>query len=270
MISAKAVVDAGPKYLGTPYAELDCQAFVEKCLADAGLKINLSGSNAWFREVMKNGWVGTPKECKQKFGLIPPGAFLFIWANDGKEPEKYKPDGIGNASHIGIYTAMTGNQMVEACPTFQRMEDPANRKEFNEKVNFGNGAINSSKSRGGVCTSRFSGNEISGGWNRVGIWNRIDYGGDKMGYEARVTGGALNLRAEPYTSAPRLAQIPDGTVITVKAEISGWGQTEYNGKEGYVMTQYLMPVESGGDFVQVPRSELKAVYDWIGKLIGDG
>ena len=52
---------AGDKYLGRSYEEMDCQAFVERCMRDVGLKMDLGGSNSWYREVMKNGWVGTPE-----------------------------------------------------------------------------------------------------------------------------------------------------------------------------------------------------------------
>ena len=111
MPSAKDIVlRAAPKYLGTPYSKMDCQAFVEACLKDIGISKNLPGSNAWYRTMT---WVGTPEECEHSFGSIPVGAFLYVLKQDGGEPEKYKSDGIGNANHIGIYTGMTGKEMVE-------------------------------------------------------------------------------------------------------------------------------------------------------------
>ena len=113
MASARLLIRAAPAYLGTPYSTMDCQAFVEKCLSDIGINLNLAGSNAWYREVKAHGWVGTPDECKKKYGTIPAGAFLFVLKNDGKEPEKYKTDGIGNSSHIGIYTGLSGKKMCE-------------------------------------------------------------------------------------------------------------------------------------------------------------
>ena len=91
----------GEAYLGRKYTEMDCQAFVERCLRDVGIHLNLAGSNAWYR---KMSWVGTPEECRAQFGGIPNGAFLFILEQDGKEPAKYRKDGIGNASHMGIKT----------------------------------------------------------------------------------------------------------------------------------------------------------------------
>ncbi len=137
----------GEKYLGVPYSIMDCQAFVEACLRDIGLRRDLAGSNAWYREM---DWVGTPEECRALFGSIPKGAFLFILEFDGNEPPKYKPDGLGNASHMGIYTGIyTGTHK---------------------------GAMASSKKRGCVIDSYFAGSTINGGWNRVGLWHELDYG----------------------------------------------------------------------------------------------
>lgn len=142
-VSAQKVSLMGDKYIGRTYSQMDCQAFVEQCLADAGLNVNLTGSNAWYRTMT---WVGTPEECRAKFGTIPVGAFLYILEQNGKEPDKYKADGLGNASHIGIYIGRES------------------------------GAIHSSASRGGVYYSPFTGSTINGGWNRVGLWTELDYG----------------------------------------------------------------------------------------------
>ncbi len=145
MINGKELGEAGFKYLGVPYSKMDCQAFAEQCLRDCGLEMNLAGSNAWYREVMKNGAVMSPEDCVKQLGKVPAGAFLFILNQDGKEPEKYRKDGLGNASHIGIVTGR------------------------------GEGAIHSSASRGCVAESTFRGKTISGGWNRVSLWNRVSY-----------------------------------------------------------------------------------------------
>ena len=150
MISAEEFSRAGSKYLGRSYSEMDCQKFYENCLRDCGLSMDLAGSNAWMRKFISTGWIGSPEECKAKFGGIPKGATLFIHANDGKEPEKYKADGMGNASHIGI------------------------------KTGTGKGAIHSSASRGCVAESEFHDKTIrNGGWNMIGLSTLFDYG-DKI------------------------------------------------------------------------------------------
>ena len=158
MVDGNKLGEVGFNYIGTPYDEMDCQAFVERCLRDCGEKLNLPGSNAWYREVMKNGWVGSPEECKRLHGKVPKGAFLFIVKDvNPSTPEKYRHDGYGDADHIGIVT------------------------------NKDKGAIHSSKSRGGVCQSEFHGKTIkNGGWNKVGLWDKVDYGLEPIADDSQI------------------------------------------------------------------------------------
>ena len=271
MVYASDVGCAGCKYLGTPYSTMDCQAFVERVLSDLGLRINLPGSNAWYREMT---WTGSPEECKARFGKIPKGAFLFILEQDGKEPAKYRGDGIGNASHIGIYTDMTGKEMVELA----KAEGDYGAGGWN----FGDGAINSSSSRAHVCTSKFAGKAINGGWNRVGLWKRISYdavidgilnGGEEKMDQAMVhtaNGRELNMREQPSKKANIAEEIPNGTILEITDTMPGWAKTKYNGKTGWVKTEFLQAVGGGesGDTVTVSRAELEKIYDTIGDWLG--
>ena len=255
--TGQEIAKAGEKYLNTPYDVMDCQAFVERCMADSGIWKNLPGSNSWYRFIMQNGWVGSPEECKKIFGTIPIGAFLFILEQTGREPEKFKGDGVGNASHIGIYTKA------------------------------GQGALHSSASRGYVCESKFKGKTINGGWNRIGLWKKISYGDPfdrvlnggaetvEVNYQARVTGGKLYLREEPSANCDWLCRIPDGTIITITEELGEWGKTTYKRNEGWVMLQFLQrldgvpdPGQTGGEMVLVPKNELEKIYDQIGDWLG--
>ena len=163
MIDAKDLARSGCKYLGTPYKTMDCQKFWEKMLEDCGLKMDLGGSNSWYRYIMEHGWCGTPEECKKEFGCVPQGATLFIREDVSEStPEQFRHDGIGDITHMGDYTAMTGAEMVQLA-TEAGVKDAA-------QYNHGDGAIHSSSSRGGVNTSKFAGKTIpNGGWNRVGL-----------------------------------------------------------------------------------------------------
>ena len=260
------IVKASPKYLGRSYSEMDCQKYIERVLSDCGIKKDLAGSNAWYRFLMQNGWVGTFDECKRKYGAVPPGAFLFILRHDGGEPEKYKHDGIGNASHIGLYTDLPGAEMVQLA-----IDEYGVDAEKAKKANKGNGAINSSYTHDIVCTSKFP-----GGWNRVGLWeSQIDYGGggDKVDvpYQAIVKGGKLNLRQEPKRGSVRLCQIPDREIITITEEQGEWAKTAYNGHEGWLMKAFVEPVKEESvpeDMVMVPKAEIENVIfklsEWIG------
>ena len=257
--SAEQLSRAGDKYLGQSYDVMDCQRFVEKCLASIGVVKDLPGSNAWLREMT---WWGSPEECRQKFGSVPVGAFLFILEQDGKEPAKYQGDGIGNASHIGIYTGR------------------------------GDGAIHSSKSRGCVCTSAFKGKTIRGGWNVVGLWDALTYGetvdrilsggappqkesgGDTAveewtDMEVYVADGTtVFLRASPSKSASYLVRVKSGTIVQAGADENGWRPVRHEGKAGWMMSKYLREPDTGPETVKVNKAELQRLYDTVGDWLG--
>ena len=200
MINGKALAEAGFSYLGVSYSKMDCQAFVEQCLRDCGLEKNLAGSNAWFREVRNHGTIMTPEECVRQLGTVPPGAFLFILEQDGGEPEKYRKDGLGNASHIGIATGR------------------------------GEGAIHSSASRGCVAESRFRNKTISGGWNRVGLWDRVSYDCATANSEtgASAPGTRLTLRRGSRGEAVKEMQM---LLISKGYDLGRWGADGIFGKQ---------------------------------------
>lgn len=54
-----------------------------------------------------------------------------------------------------------------------------------------------------------------------------------------VEWGNLNVRARPSTSAPILAQAPDGAPITILNTAGGWHLVNYNGTIGYVSSEYV-------------------------------
>lgn len=271
-----------PRYLGIPYSTMDCQKFVEKVLADCGIRKDLPGSNAWYRLVRQNGWVGSPEECRKKYGSIPVGAFLFILEQDGREPEKYKADGLGNASHIGLYTGMTNNEMANIAMDY-------GNRDYGKAL-FGSGAINSSSSRGMVCTSKFEGKSIRGGWNIVGLWNQIDYG-QKGGKEtmyatvvlpADASGNTVNMRERADRGSPIIARVPVGATVEVLEDKSTWCQIEYNGQVGWMMSNYLeysgQGGESGGDVVttaerltiETALTEMEKQIETIRETLGRG
>lgn len=248
MPNANDLAKAGCKYLGRSYQEMDCQKFIETCLWDVGAGKDLAGSNAWYRAMT---WKGTPEECKATFGEIPKGAFLFILENDGKEPAKYHGDGIGNASHIGLKTGMSGSEMVKLAVE----AGDSNARKYN----FGNGAIHSSQSRGAVSTSNFKDKTIRGGWNRVGLWNRIDYGEainaklrsgqtpsedtkpdakPVMGAVFASSGTTVKLRQRPSTGCGLYWDVPIGETVEVLKQ-GDWDRVAWNGRTGYMRHEFV-------------------------------
>lgn len=84
------------RWIGIPYAECDCQAFVEKMLAGVGIRKNWRGSNHMWREAVSD---RKEKNC----AALLPGEWLFTIRHDGGERERGYNDGYGNAVHVGIY-----------------------------------------------------------------------------------------------------------------------------------------------------------------------
>ena len=236
--SAEALSRAGDKYLGRPYSEMDCQAFIEQCLEDVGVRIDLKGSNAWYRKCLAEGWAGTPEECVKAFGCVPKGAFLFILAFDGGEEKRGYRDGKGNASHIGLKTGR------------------------------GKGAIHSGASRGCVAESEFHDRTVkNGGWNQVGLWNRLDYGkaigsfpGQKEagGTEAAEKGGQsmrgrtfaengrpVNLRKGPGIQFALADRYPVGTAVRITGETGDWYAVTVGGRTGWIMKRFVRVMVEG-------------------------
>lgn len=96
-VAARAVAAVAE---GHSYQEMDCQAFVEHCVTACGGAMAYAGSNDMARNAMAGLW--TLAEAK-RLGKLTPGAALFIREADGGEPAKYRADGLGNYSHVGLY-----------------------------------------------------------------------------------------------------------------------------------------------------------------------
>ncbi|MGM9988006.1 MAG: SH3 domain-containing protein [Bacillaceae bacterium] len=71
----------------------------------------------------------------------------------------------------------------------------------------------------------------------------------------------LNFRQSPSTSAAILGKIKHGTKINVHSSSNGWSVVTYNGKKGYVATQYL-----ANNLSSRPSYENKPVVDSSIKL----
>lgn len=134
-----------------PYSQLDCQAFVERVLADCGIYRNWKGTNDMWRNALS--WKGTVDEAIAKFGSVPIGAWLFSWNNKGGEVKRGYKDGLGDAFHVGIYTGKGKGAMhstaggVQECafpdrnrwthvglPNDIEYEDPGNPLEDAQKL----------------------------------------------------------------------------------------------------------------------------------------
>lgn len=155
---------------GMSLTGMDCQGLVEYCFIQAGVpksEMDLAGSNAHFRAMR---YTCTPEQCKTLFGETPEGATLFILDNDGNEPDKYKADGKGNASHMGLWTGKT--------------------------------SIAASSGKGKVIESNYKGKTINGGWNMIGFDKHAVYSDKVEAVLAGLVGTTADEEAETVTPAP--------------------------------------------------------------------
>lgn len=243
------------------YAELDCQGYMEEIFSQCGQKISYRGSNDMFRNACS--WIGTIDEAKQA-GHLKPGAALFILEHNGGEPDQYKADGIGNASHVGMYT----------------WEGALRDLDKNGSLRTCN-VVHSSSSMG-----RVAGSTLKNGWTHVGLWKNVDFGLDSiqrnesesMSIEnvAVVTMGKImtenlkpvNFRKKANREAdliPRMPEINHGELVQVNSYLGDWANVTYQGYTGYIMKKFI---GSAIEAEEPAKSETTSAEDFVDTTIG--
>ena len=104
-------------------------------------------------------------------------------------------------------------------------------------------------------------------------------GGGKTVEKATVhadSGSTVNLRSSASTSASIVARVPVGSVVDVDDHGTTWCHLQYNGKSGYMMTQFLIfggdptpaptPTPTG-DTVVVNRADLETIYTLVSNML---
>lgn len=220
---------------------LDCQGLVEYCVRQSGGKMSYSGSNDMIRNACTA--VYTLAEARNR-GLLKPGWLLFILARDGGEPAKYKADGIGNASHVGLYTGALKAEVVHA-----------------------------SSSKGIVCAST-----LANAWTHCGPAKAIDYG-EEAGTVPAInktemvvhanSGSTVRMRSMPSTSAVTLKNVPIGATVPVSSTQGDWAQIKFEGVAGWMLAEFLQTGAAHGPMADtVPCEEVVAAYKLLGKTLG--
>ena len=76
---------------------------------------------------------------------------------------------------------------------------------------------------------------------------------------AVIRGGALNLRKEPSKNATVLGQYPTGTWVEVLEAGIDWSRVSVDGKEGYMMSQYLTTGTAGKGTTMYVRTNTRGL-----------
>lgn len=108
-------------------------------------------------------------------------------------------------------------------------------------------------------------------WTHWGIISEEE-GGMNMLYQAKVnasSGGTVNLRSAPSTTAGRITRVPVFDTVQVLEEGDGWNRVQYQTYTGWMMAQYLTKVtDENTDTVSITLSKdaaraLKAALEKI-------
>lgn len=212
-------------HVGYTYDELDCQAFVEHCVRQAGGRMDYLGTNDMARRAA---WLGTLDEARAQGRLVPGAGLLIREATEANLPARYAGDGLGDFSHVGLYVGE--NALTDT--------DKNGRRRACD-------VVHSSATMG-----RVAGSTLQNGWTHALWFSEIDYavtagagvGGTSAGAGTSGTGtgtntGGTNTGVTGTTPAPGLTAgavpaayatvtSPDGGPVKLRKSASR-GETLY-------------------------------------------
>ena len=163
-------------HVGYTYDELDCQAFVEHCVRQAGGRMDYLGTNDMARRAA---WLGTLDEARAQGRLVPGAGLLIREATEANLPARYTGDGLGDFSHVGLYVGE--NALTDT--------DKNGRRRACD-------VVHSSATMG-----RVAGSTLQNGWTHALWFSEIDYavtagaGAGASGTNAGSTGAGTGTNA---------------------------------------------------------------------------
>lgn len=177
-------------HVGYTYDELDCQAFVEHCVRQAGGRMDYLGTNDMARRAA---WLGTLDEARAQGRLVPGAGLLIREATEANLPARYAGDGLGDFSHVGLYVGE--NALTDT--------DKNGRRRACD-------VVHSSATMG-----RVAGSTLQNGWTHALWFSEIDYavtaGVGAGGTNADGTGGAGTDVGAEGTNAGGTGEVTSGT-----------------------------------------------------------
>lgn len=163
-VAAKAVAAVAE---GHAYTEMDCQAFVEYCVNQCGGHMAYAGSNDMYRNA--SAYLATLANAKAEGKLVPGAGLLIVEDVSDGTPAKYRGDGLGDATHVGLYVG----------------EKALTDVDKNGKSRVCN-VVHSGSTMG-----RVAGSTLANGWTHVILFKEIDYAGVAIP-SGVVVGGTLS------------------------------------------------------------------------------
>lgn len=181
-------------HVGYTYDELDCQAFVEHCVRQAGGRMDYLGTNDMARRAT---WLGTLDEARAQGRLVPGAGLLIREATEANLPARYAGDGLGDFSHVGLYVGE--NALTDT--------DKNGRRRACD-------VVHSSATMG-----RVAGSTLQNGWTHALWFSEIDYavtagagaGAGGANADGTGTGGTGSAGTSTDTSAGTSDTVTSGT-----------------------------------------------------------
>lgn len=127
--------------------------------------------------------------------------------------------------------------------------------------------LNAKGTQYGFCRDKLKGN----GWDYVARLKDVDYGGQEMEL-ARVvlptgaSGSTVNMRRVPSRSSDIIAKVPVGAEVQVAGDSGQWCQIEYNGRGGYMMSNYLEYLGQSGESDALTPVQVEEIDDALKRI----
>lgn len=217
-------------HVGYTYDELDCQAFVEHCVRQAGGRMDYLGTNDMARRAA---WLGTLDEARAQGRLVPGAGLLIREATEANLPARYAGDGLGDFSHVGLYVGE--NALTDT--------DKNGRRRACD-------VVHSSATMG-----RVAGSTLQNGWTHALWFSEIDYavtagaGAGADGANADGTGAGASTETSAGTSGAGNGEVTSGTNTGVTGTTSAPGLTA-----GAVPAAYATVTSPDGGPVKLRKS----------------
>lgn len=216
------------------------------------------GSNAIARKWTVGGMLPLSMAC--------PGMAAFKVKQPGEDgydlPERYRQ---GGSSYTGDLSDYYHIGLVDEDPRY---------------------VLNAKGTKQGFCRDALT---AANGWDFVAYLKGVEYpktDGEVVNMEAKVvlpsgaTGDTVNMRQKSEKSAPIVARVPVGSSVEVMIDQGNWCRIEWNGQQGWMMSNYLEYVGQDGESNSLTPDEterintaLKQIEDAveiIGNIVGRG
>lgn len=143
--------------------------------------------------------------------------------------------------------------------------------------------LNAKGEKSGFCRDQLTGKN---GWDCVAYLKDVDYQEDMEMAQARVvlptgaTGNTVNMRKTASTGSAIVERVPVGSVVDVISDAGQWCKIDYDGKVGYMMSNYLeyegqadeteTLTEDQLDQIRSALTAIENACDLISSIVGRG